>query len=164
MSKSNIVFGLTLILLGVLFSLQSFGVIDHFWSAFWPLFLIIPGVIFHVAFFISGAKRSLAGLLVPGGILLVIGLLFVFESMTSWQFSHATWPIYLYAVSFGLFELYIFGGRERGLLIPVGILATVGTVFLVNELLSFQLFNLWPLILIAAGFYVMTGQKKSKQG
>ncbi|MBM6617593.1 LiaI-LiaF-like domain-containing protein [Bacillus suaedaesalsae] len=164
MGKSNIVLGLTLILMGILFSLQSLGVIDNFWSAFWPMFLLIPGVIFHVAFFISGAKKHLAGLLVPGGILLVIGLLFVFESMTSWQFSHFTWPVYMYAVSFGLFELYIFGGRKRGLLIPVGILATVATIFLVNALLSFQLFNLWPLILIAVGIYVMTGQNRSKQG
>lgn len=164
MRKSNIVVGLTLIVLGILFSLQSFGVIENLWGAFWPMFLIIPGLIFHVAFFISGAKKQLAGLLVPGGILLIIGLLLMFETLTSWKFSHATWPVYLYAVSFGLFELYVFGGRQRGLLIPVGILATVGTVFLLNELLSFQLFNLWPLILIAAGLYVMVGQKRSKQG
>ncbi|MFZ3589548.1 LiaI-LiaF-like domain-containing protein [Bacillus sp. DJP31] len=164
MKLKDVLIGTTLIIVGVIFSLQSFGIVTNFWGYFWPMFLIVPGVIFHLAFFLSGAKKHLAGLLVPGGILLVIGLLFAFETMTSWQFSEDTWPIYLFAVALGLFELYVFGGRESGLLIPVFILAGIGTIFLLNGLLSYPIFKFWPLILIAVGLYIILGRSRSKSG
>ncbi|MFD1735543.1 LiaI-LiaF-like domain-containing protein [Bacillus salitolerans] len=164
MKQRNILIGSILIIVGLLFSLESMGIINNPWGSLWPLFLVIPGIAFHLAFFLSGAKKHLAGLLVPGGILLVIGSLFIFETFTSWQFSHLTWPVYLFAVSFGLFELYFFGGREAGLLIPVFILAVVGIVFLLEGFLEFPIFNLWPFVLIVVGIYIMFGKGQSKQG
>jgi hypothetical protein len=35
------------------------------------------------------------------------------------SYSGVTWPVYLLATAFGLFELWLFGGKEKALLIPV---------------------------------------------
>lgn len=163
MRNNNLFIGIILISVGILFSLQSFGLVDTAWTFLWPVFLLVPGLGFHVAFFATGAKKSAAGLLVPGGILLVLSALFFFEIVTSWQFSGSTWPVYLFAVAFGLFELYLFGGRTPALLIPVFVLTVVGGIFFFDGLLELPVFNLWPLALIGAGLIVIFGRQKGTE-
>jgi hypothetical protein len=85
---------------------------------------------FFLGFYLSEAKKQQAGLLVPGGKLFVLSILFMFEEMTGCSFSDNTWPIYLFAVAFGLFELWFFDGRSFGHLIPIFILSFWGRVFI----------------------------------
>ncbi|MCA1029450.1 DUF5668 domain-containing protein [Bacillus timonensis] len=160
MKNSKSWVGFLLIGLGTLFLLDSLNVIDHAWSFLWPVFLLVPAIAFHAAFFATGAKKSAAGLLVPGGILLVLSGLFFFEVLTSWQFSGTTWPFYLFAVAFGLLELWLFGGRQPSLLIPIFILTTVGSVFLFEGLIEYPIFQFWPVILIIIGLYILFGKRK----
>lgn len=123
MKNKNYIFGVLLILLGIIgivsrvFDLRIFHI-----STLWPLFVLIPGLCFEYAYF--NTKRN-PGILVPGGILTTIGMLFLFEVFTGWRFAGKTWPIYMLAVAIGLFQLYWFGGKQKGLLIPVGILTVV---------------------------------------
>lgn len=152
------VYGFFLVAIGILFSLQSLGLIGDFWSFSWPLILLFVSIGFHLGFFLSGARSQHAGLLVPGGILFVLSMLFMFEEMTGWNFSGNTWPIYLFAVAFGLFELWLFGGREVGLLIPIFILTGLGFVFLVQNLLTFNILSFWPLVLIIVGLFLIFGR------
>ena len=49
----------------------------------------------------------------PGGILTVIGLLFVFEILTEWHYSSYTWPVTYCA--FGLLQLYLYIIKTRTL-------------------------------------------------
>ncbi|WP_078381281.1 LiaI-LiaF-like domain-containing protein [Sutcliffiella halmapala] len=160
MEKGKVFSGLLLIFMGIVFLLQTLGVFVISWGHFWPLFILVPGIIFHLSFFLSGAQKSMAGLLVPGGILVIIGLLFFFEIATSWSYSHATWPIYLFAVAFGLFELWFFGTREVGLLIPVLILTVLGVFFIIEQFIAFPIQHLWPLILIVVGLYLLIGKNR----
>lgn len=162
MNSNRYVTGFILIAVGLFFLLNTFGVINYAWGTLWPMFLFIPALAFHAAFFLSGAKKRNAGLLVPGGILLVLSLLFFFEMATSWRFAGDTWPFYLFAVAFGLFELWLFGGRQAGLLIPVFILTGVGSVFFFENLLSYPIFNMWPVILIVVGLVVIFGNKNNQ--
>jgi len=74
MKKINYLFGLFLLFIGVLLILASFGVIEIVWDNLWPLFILIPGIVFELSYFIY---RKDAGLLVPGGILITYGLLFL---------------------------------------------------------------------------------------
>lgn len=169
MNKNAKWFGSILVIVGVLFLLQNFNIfniweyinIGYILGHFWPaIFLMLPGFIFHVSFF-SGKERD-AGILVPGGILLVLGAAFQINMLFGgWDI---TWPIYIFAVAFGLFELYAFGNRDKGLLIPIGILGGLSVIFFLsfslNRLLSFNTkpFVL-PVILIGIGLLVFFNGK-----
>ncbi|HWJ03475.1 MAG TPA: DUF5668 domain-containing protein [Verrucomicrobiae bacterium] len=141
--------GITLILIGSALALETMGLINLSWNLFWPLFLLVPGLGFHVAFFASDNRNP--GLLVPGGILTTYGLLFLFMELTAWSLMHILWPVFILGVALGLFELYIFGPRENALLIPVGILSLVGFAFLLINLLNIGGGALIGLALIAIG-------------
>ncbi len=158
------------ICLGILFLLQNLGILN-FWSVFgfiisrlWAtIFIILPGLLFHFKFF-SGSRRN-PGILVPGGILLIIGMTLQFNMLFGgWG---VTWPFFIFAVAFGLFELYCFGSREKGLLIPVGILGGLSFIFFftfsLSDILNFQTGPYAiPVVLIIIGIIVLGGGKKNK--
>lgn len=156
----NIITGFSLIIIGIVFFLENLNIIQLQFGVFsWPLFLLIPALGFHAGFFLSGMRKDLAGLLVPGGVLLTLAVLFYFEVMTNFQYAEFTWPIYILAPAVGLFELYLFGEREKGLLIPVGILTVIAGFFL-TQMLFTALFKFWPVIFILIGLYLLFGRKK----
>jgi len=161
MKRINYLFGLLLLLIGVLLILSNFGVIEIVWDNLWPLFLLIPGMLFELSYFIS---RKDAGLLVPGGILTTYGLLFLVYVNYGWHLMDILWPIFPLGVAIGLFQLYLFGGREKGLLIPVGILGVISLFFLVDSLLfiDFKLFA--GILLILIGIWIIFKKIKTEKG
>ncbi|AEY68060.1 DUF5668 domain-containing protein [Clostridium sp. BNL1100] len=165
--RGTMIIGLVLIILGVLFLLSNFGIFEIYFDIFdigflfahfWPMFLIIPGVIFHYAYFT--AKTPDAGLLVPGGILLVTGLTCQISMLFDlWSFM---WPGFILAVAVGLFELYLFGTREKGLLIPVFILGGLSLIFFTFSLGSSWVLRTYlvPIILILGGILIVTRNRR----
>ncbi|WP_054740155.1 hypothetical protein [Cellulosilyticum ruminicola] len=162
--KSNIGFILIVIgLLGLWGHFVGFG--DLNWSNFWPIFVLVPGLLFELGFF-SG--KSPAAMLVPGGILTTIGLLFFFETFTDWRFSGSTWPVYIFAPAIGLFQLYLFEKpHNNALLIPVGILGVVGGMcFLGISIdgiwdLLFHNSLVWPIALVVIGIIIIIAQSSN---
>jgi hypothetical protein len=121
------VFGGLFLVFGLILTLGIFTDSPYASMVFlWPLFVLIPGIIFEAIYF---SKRENPALLVPGGILIVIGLLFIFEVFTFWRLSAYTWPVYLVAVAIGLFQLYAFGPRKQGVLFAALILSGLSVVF-----------------------------------
>ncbi|MCJ7790611.1 MAG: hypothetical protein MUP69_10660 [Candidatus Atribacteria bacterium] len=161
MKKINYLFGLFLLFIGVLLILANFGVIEIVWENLWPLFLLIPGILFELNYFIY---RKDAGLLVPGGILITYGLLFLFNVMYGWHLMEDLWPIFPLGVAIGLFQLFLFGGREKGLLIPIGILGAISLFFLVNNLLFVDFRFLAGILLVVIGIWVIFKKIKSNNG
>ena len=119
----------------------------------WPLIIVTVGLCFEVVYF---STRKNVGLLVPGGILTTIGLLFTFESLTNWHFAAYTWPIYPLSVAIGLFQLYIFDKREKLLLIPIGILVIVPAVSF-SSMVYGRIFRIFDFRFILAGILVLIG-------
>ncbi len=164
MDKRNVYLGTALILLGgMLFSNQFFSFNFFSMEYFWPVFVLIPGLVFEASFFLSGRNP---GLLVPGGILTTIGMLFFFETFTNWRFAEYTWPVYILAVAVGLAQLYLFGTRQRGLLVPVFILTLIAVVSFV--MLVFGGIFTWmnystvlPVVLILVGLYILVGKSSN---
>jgi hypothetical protein len=80
MKKISYIFGFLLLFIGVILILSNFGVIEIVWENLWPLFLLIPGIVFELSYFIY---RKDAGLLVPGGILIMgaISLFFLINNL-----------------------------------------------------------------------------------
>ena len=161
MKKTNYLFGLFLLFIGVLLILANFGVIEIAWDNLWPLFLLIPGIVFELSYFIY---RKDAGLLVPGGILITYGLLFLVNVNYGWHLMDNLWPIFPLGVAIGLFQLYLFGGREKGLLIPVGILGAVSLFFLVNNLLFVDFRLIAGIILVLIGIWFIFKKGNSNNG
>ncbi len=157
MKKNNYLFGLFLLFIGVLLILSNFGVIEIIWENLWPLFLLIPGIVFELSYFIS---RKDAGLLVPGGILITYGLLFLVNVIYGWRLMEYLWPIFPLGVAIGLFQLFLFGGREKGLLIPVGILGDISLFFLINKLFFIDFGLLAGIVLVVIGIWIIF--KKAK--
>lgn len=163
MNNKKFFWGIVFILIGLLGLANQIININLFeFGNLWPLFILIPGLSFEYSYFVN--KKN-SGLLVPGGILTIIGLLFVFETATRWNFSRYTWPIYILAPAIGLFQLYIFGERDRGLLIPVGVLTIIAVISFIS--ISFGNIFVWlntsiilPIGLVAIGLYIIFSKEK----
>jgi hypothetical protein len=133
---------------------------------FWPMIILLAGAGFELAYFIS-LKAS--GLLVPGGILTTLGLLFFFETMTNWRFAEYTWPVYILSVVVGLFQLYLYNGKPKGLLIAIGILGGIaaisGIIILFRIVLGVVDIGLViPAVLVVGGLVMLFGRNGSKAG
>jgi hypothetical protein len=161
MKKINYIFGFLLLCIGVILILSNFGVIEIVWDNLWPLFLLIPGIVFELSYFIY---RKDAGLLVPGGILITYGLLFLVNVNYGWHLMDNLWPIFPLGVAIGLFQLFLFGGREKGLLIPVGILGAVSLFFLINNLLFVDFRLIAGIILVLIGIWIIFNKTKTDRG
>lgn len=135
----NLIFGVILIILGVLFLLNNLDIIYvHEW---WPIFLILLGAAF---FFGWVADRRQSGLLMPAGILLTLGIQFLFL--------HADWPIYVLAPAIGFWFMYLLGEHHVGLLIP----ATILTIIAVAAWAQNTIFSdLWPILFIILGIILI---------
>ena len=159
--KSNILWGFFLLFAGGLLILANFGIIEIAWDNIWPLFVLIVGIFFEASYFIY---RKEAGLLVPGGILITYGLLFSISAIYGWHLMGDLWPIYPLGVAIGLFQLYLFGGRDKGLLVPVGILGAVSLFFLINNFLFIDFRLLVGIILVVIGIGIILKKTKKTDG
>ncbi len=166
--KSSRYVGILLIMVGaVLLILKSiFGIklLDFNGTDFWVFIVLLVGLSFELSYFLTGSKP---GLLVPGGIITTIGLLFMFEVSTNWHFAKYTWPVYIISVAVGLFQMYLFSKREKGLLISSLIIGGIGAFFLafmifveVTSIIRPEVFI--PIALIAAGVCLLCSGKVRK--
>jgi len=168
MNRTGKTLGGIFVIIGILFLLKNFHILtfDLGWilSKFSPaIFLILPGIMFHSSFF-AGNRRN-PGVLVPGGILLVVGI--TVQLSILFGIGNIIWPGYIFSVAFGLFELYYFGNRERGLLIPIGILTGLSALFFMSFSLGQLIrFSTKPfvlaILLIGIGIAVMSRGKNKK--
>ena len=167
MSKGNMGIGLVFIVIGIVGILGHFFNLDFLRPAqLWPFALLIPGLFFEISFFTS--SKNAPGILVPGGILTTLGLLFFFETATNWHFSGYTWPVYILAPAIGLFQLFLFTKpRQNALLVPVGVLTLVATISFANMFVG-NLWNLifhnsliWPVLLIIVGLIIFFGKSNT---
>ncbi|AEY66321.1 hypothetical protein [Clostridium sp. BNL1100] len=168
MKKNYSLVGTLLIAVGALLLVLKmlFGInfLDLNTGDLWVFIVLLFGLTFEFSYFLTGRKP---GLLIPGGIITTIGLLFMFEVATNWYFAEYTWPVYILSVAVGLFQMYLFSNREKGLLIASLIIAGVSAFFFacmfLNTILTFIKPSLFiPVALIAAGIAIFASGKKTK--
>lgn len=139
----NLFWGVLLIVLGGIFlagNLSPMGM-----ETLWPIFPLAIGLAFIVGYF---KNRNNYGLLMPGSILIVVGLLFFYCNFFGWWHMEDAWPIFIMAPAVGFIAMYYGGPREDGLLVPATILFGLGLIFfLVNSGFG----DYWPVLLIIAG-------------
>lgn len=154
-NKTSVVWGAFLILVGVVLLIGNFC--DLHMEELWPIFLIAGGIAFFVGYILN---RNHYGLLMPGSILTVIGLLFQYCSLKGWYHMENLWPVFILAPAVGFIAMYYGGIREKGLLIPAGILSAIGLLFL---FFSMDLGELWPVLLIVGGIILIGWDLVSKK-
>jgi hypothetical protein len=157
MKLSDFIIGLALVVLGLIFMFQNFGYIDLDFAEVWPLFVMFGGIAFWVGYF---RNKKDYGLLMPGTILIVYGLMFWYCALEGWWYMQFIWPGFLIGPGLGFVFMYALGTKEQGLLIPGGILLGLGIIMLAG--LS-PIFRYWPLLLIVAGAYLIYRHTKAKQ-
>jgi len=154
----KVLIGIFFIVIGLLAILGVANIIELSWKFFWPFFVIIPGIGFESAFFAAKRKgtRVDPGILVPGGVLTTVGTLLLINSIFDFAPMQYLWPIFILAPAVGLFQLYIFGGRDRGVLFASGILTVISTIFLMISLASIPAFSYFlAAVFIAVGIYLI---------
>lgn len=158
MQKNNMILGIVLILIGIAYLMNITFQVNYFsFSTLWPIILFLIGIMFEVRFF---RDRSSGGNLIPGGILMVLGVIFMFQKVTNNMFSDYIWPFYTLSVAVGFLQYYLFYKKDRGILILGLILLTVFIVsflsILLESLFPWMSGNLvFPLILIMAGVLII---------
>ncbi len=156
-NKGSLYTGILIIALGliILFAQATRGAslwgLRLGWRAAWPLFVVWAGAAFLLPLAVWPERRSsIAGLVVPGTIILANGLLLLFQNSTGlWRTWAYLWTVEPMAVGLALFFLYLLAGRESGLLLAAGIVFGVG-------LLMFLVFSgvftfIGPLVIIVLG-------------
>ncbi len=141
-----------LIIVGLLLLGNNMGMIILDISKLWPLFLLVPGLLFELSYFTT---RRDVGVLVPGGILTVYGCLFFVNILTNWNAMDKLWPFFIFGPAVGLFQLYVFGGRDKGVLIASSILAVISMTMLSFTMFGFAKNYIAPVALISIGFLIM---------
>lgn len=79
MKNNNVILGTLLVIVGVLFLVDQTLYARFFrMENMWPVFVLLPGLALELNYFLGGKSPAL---LVPGGILTIMGLLFFFETL-----------------------------------------------------------------------------------
>jgi hypothetical protein len=161
--------GILLVLLGVFLFTNRGSVMDpgSVFSYFWPSLFVIPlGILFHWMYFFATQRRGI-GLLIPGGILLLGGVVCQISMLFDiWSYM---WPGFPLAVALGLLEFYWFGGRNRWILVPVFILSSVSLIFFaiftVGTIFSFNFFgqSSAAIVLIVFGLVMLFSKKQKSE-
>jgi hypothetical protein len=165
MNTKSLLIGIILIALGALILADNLNLITIYWEDawdfwyLWPWLLIIGGVLFWLGWF---KNRDEIGLLMPGTILLIYGLLFWYNIQYGWWHmgAHNLWAFFLIGPGLGFLMMYLLGKKERGLLVPAGILIGLGIIFLSGWS---NLSLLWPIILIVVGIRLLLKYREKQK-
>lgn len=152
-SRGRIFVGIIILFSGIFMLLNHLGFIEFRFALIWPLFLLIPGLIFEFGYFFS--RRKNRSFLVPGGILTVYGLVFFLDAFYGWAFLTPLWPFLLLGVAFGLFQLYVFGYQDRSLLLPTTLLTLLALSNILQNYYAFDFQLAIPVILIVVGLFII---------
>ncbi len=120
--------GLLLILTGLYFLLVNLtSFVGLGWAQLWPGFLVLAALAFLLPIAIWWEQhRALAGLAVPGVILLSNALFFFYNAITGdWGAWAYLWSLEPLAVALGLVALWLLGVRQQGLLIGAAVLGAI---------------------------------------
>ena len=160
-SSSKYILGAILVIFGVLMIFGNIGFLDMSWlvNITWPMLLIMVAFFFFLGYLSKGPKE--AGLLVPAGIIMTVGVVcLIGEAFNNYDL---VWPGFILAPAVGLGLLYLFGSRESGLLVPVGVLMTVSAVCFISMI--FDIWQItWPGFIMAPAvglFMLYLGERRS---
>lgn len=152
----KILIGVIVIVLGVLIIFVP-GALSNFWLAF----IWIPGLAMELSGLKKGEEK---GLLVPGGIILTVAVILTLGVIFPTFISDGGWALFILAPAIGLGQLYVASEKkEKGLLIPVGILTTLSLIFLLTSFASGYASVIIGILLVAGGAFILLKDTVKKE-
>jgi hypothetical protein len=159
MARNNYSLGFILIVVAVVLLLGKLGVFGFLGSLFWPIFVLLPGLLLHFLFF---GRILPVGVLVPGGILITYALMFFYCNIFGWGSMKYLWPGFIFGVAVGLYELHIFNRNSlRGTFTASFVLAVISLVLFAIAFLFTVSIYVIALVLIAIGLIMMLRRRRS---
>ncbi|HCO98039.1 MAG: Uncharacterized protein XD58_0027 [Thermotoga sp. 50_1627] len=142
--RIGLLFGIVLTILGiVLLTRLSAGY-------FWSILLILFGLLFE-----SGVLGRGAGRFVPGGILLVTGVVLLVCNIFGYDKMSYLWPAFVFAPGFGLFQAYLVK-KSKGLLRSSMVLIVLSAIFFIAAIFRIAWGRvLFGAVLIALGAVIL---------
>lgn len=143
------------------------------WSYLWPLAIVLAGALFFAGMFLGG--RGVSGLAIPGSIVGGIGLLLLYQNLTShWESWAYSWALIVMFVGIGILISGLYGRdegqRRAGMkLIQIGFILFVifgaffEMIFSMDRSMGFRGF-LFPGLLIILGLYLIVRRLGSLGG
>jgi hypothetical protein len=159
MSRKNYSIGIVLIAIAVILLLGKLGVFHFLGSILWPLFVLVPGLIFHLLYF---NRIFPAAVLVPGGILVTYSLMFIYCNMFGWNSMGYLWPGFIFGVAVGLYEMYWFErSSDRRVLLAAMVVGGISVVFFAMTILFKLGIYVIVIVLLLAGAWMMLRKPKT---
>ncbi len=163
-NAANVVMGIVLVGLGLLFLVAQFLRIN-LWSLGWPLFVVVPGLMFFAGMVASG-KGKAGGLAIPGSIVTTVGLILLyqntFDAWSTWAYAWALiFPtsVGLGLIIKGLWDERPHDVREGRQMVLVGLIIFVAAAVFFEVIIGIGGGGLrsyfWSLALIAIGVYLL---------
>lgn len=152
-NRQSAAVGILVLAVGLFILLGKLGVFAFIGSVFWPLFILIPGVLLHVLYF---GRMIPSVALIPAGILTVVSVVLMIGNWFGWGLMKYLWPLFPFAVAVGLYEYYIFGySRSRQLWAAAAGLGAVSALMFVMTLLWAWGVYLFAVLLIGFGVWLV---------
>lgn len=122
---SRVVFGILLVLVGLLLLLQNLNVIPLAWDLFWAFLFVASGLAF-LGVFVERPERWWP--LIPGFTLLALGALIALGATAPW--AARTWggSLFLGGIGLGFWMIYLVRPANWWAIIPGGVLITLALV------------------------------------
>ncbi|WEK53010.1 MAG: hypothetical protein P0Y55_10415 [Candidatus Cohnella colombiensis] len=158
MNKQSAAVGITVLAVGLIILLGKLGVFAFIGAVFWPIFILIPGILLHVLYF---GRIAPPIVLVPAGILTVVSVILLIGNWFGWGLMKYLWPLFIFAVAVGLYEYNTFG------LVRSQYISTVVLGLGIVSLILFGITLIWSwgiyllaIALIGSGIWMVTRRPK----
>ncbi|SEN10619.1 hypothetical protein [Paenibacillus sp. OV219] len=157
MSRNQYTVGLLFLIAGAVILLGKIGFFSFIGTNFWPLFLLIPGILLHVLFF---GRLLPPFVLIPGAILTINAFLFFFCIASGWSNMQYLWPIFIVSVAVGLYEYHLFDTYHPKLprTLAIIMLLTAASFFVIMLVWGWGMY-LIAAVFLAVGAWLVVGRK-----
>jgi hypothetical protein len=151
--KNSIFGGLILILLGLYLIISNIIDINLNWNYIWPSILLILGFRFEYLYF--KYKKNPGGL-VPGGILITLGVIFYLSAFLGYDSMEYLWPGFILAPAIGLLQMSIATKKLKEYIFPIIFLSGLSVIFFLQELIKINIWNyIIGLLFIGIGINIL---------
>ena len=134
------------------------------WSYLWPLTVIVFGGLFFAGMFLGG--RQFSGLAIPGSIIGGLGLMLLYQNLTSnWESWAYGWTLIVMFVGVGIYIAGLYGNVERQKRAGAAVMRTGFILFVIFGAFFEMIFSmgrslglrglLFPSLLILLGAYLI---------
>lgn len=158
-SKVSLVFGVILVLIGLVILLDKLGVVYLSWKKILSILLVIAGAYFGY----SGFGLNSNSKVFWGSILFFFGIYLFIDSFGFLNPDvHFFWPVVLITTGLAFLMSFVNRPNDFALLLPAVALVGIGVLFLLTNLgviYSFEVWEsvekFWPVLLIVLGLYLI---------